>query len=197
MRSIVIVWYTYIVFPLALLVLPHVRPMPTPRDSTDALPLERELSAHATCPPEEDRSGQWRVDVLDRLGRATLDTNLRGGATLESEGPSSEVGTPGLLDAPPDRASNKLCDYKTLTDASDSSPLLTSATPPNAHTYDKEGPLTCAPATDSSALDLHISIRHGIESSRVCCLEPSESQMMTLSLALAGPNTYLLHAPSR
>ena len=141
--------------------------MPTPRDSTDALPIERERSAHATCPPDEDRSRQWRVDVLDRLDRATLDSDLSNGASLESEGASSEIGTPGLLDAPLERSINKQCDYMTLTDAAEVSPLLASTSPPSSHVCDKDIPLTYAPATTSSALDLHLSIRHGIETSRV------------------------------
>lgn len=170
--------------------------MPTPSDSTTSLPLERERSTHTTCPPDDDRSGQWRVEVLDRLGRAAINPTFVSGATRPQEGPSSEAGSPGLLENSLDRPEDKASDHATENVASmepaEASPHSGCASPSNLHVDDKEVEPT---APTFSALDLQYSMRYGIDSTRVCQIIWAVSKIVTLMNNLADPNSYLLHAP--
>lgn len=142
--------------------------MPTPSDSTTSLPLERERSIHTTCPPDDDRSGQWRVEVLDQLGRAAVNPTFDSAARRPQEGPSSEAGSPGPIESSLDRSEDKASDHATenvaVMEPAEASPHLGGASPSNFHVADMEvGPT----APTSSALDLQYSIRYGIDSTRV------------------------------
>ena len=139
--------------------------MPTPRDSTDQLPLLLERSNHTTCPPEEDRPGQWRVEVLDRLGRATLDSTLNNRALGQQDGVPIEAESPDTMDITIDPAHDKTSDQTHSIDLAEVS--LLGDSPSSSHADDKEVEQAQTSAHTSSALDLYYSIRFGIESSRV------------------------------
>ena len=137
--------------------------MPTPSDSTDHLPLLLERSTHTTCPPEEDRP--WRVEVLDRLGRAILDSTLGNRALRQHDGVSVEAESPNTLDITIDPAHDKTSDQINTMDLAEAS--LLGESPSSPHADDKELEHVQPSAPTSSALDLYYSIRFGIESNRV------------------------------
>ena len=141
--------------------------MPTPRDSSDHLPLLIERLTHATCPPEEDRPGQWRVDVLDRLGRAVLDSTHGNRALRQQDGAPIEAESPE--DIAVDSAHDKTSDQINTMDLSEAS--LFGESPSSPHADDKEVEHVQPSTPSSSALDLHYSIRFGIESNRVSIFE--------------------------
>lgn len=167
--------------------------MPTPRDSTDALPLERERSTHTTCPPEDDRPGQWRVEVLDRLGRAALDSPYDSGELRQQEGSSVEAESPGPLEVTTDRAENKTSEHAHLMEPAEPSPLM-GTSPSSSHVDDKEVEQIQPSAPTSSALDLQYSIRYGIDSTRVCGTVTYTSKTTPLMPVLADPDPHLLDA---
>ena len=142
--------------------------MPTPRDSTDHLPLPLERSTHTTCPPEEDRPGQWRVEVLDRLGRAALDSTL--GNRVLRQHDAVPVEAESSEDITSDTAHDKTSDQINTMDLSEAS--LFGESPSSPHADDKEVEHVQPSAPSSSALDLYYSIRFGIESNRVSIDEP-------------------------
>ena len=125
--------------------------MPTPSESTDALPLERERSIHITCPPEEDRPGQWSVEVLDQLGRAATDSTNENGAAQRSEEQSREAGIPSSPDPGTDHQEptmgeslpGSLMDDKTVERIPHDGPTL-------------------------STIDLRYPTNYGTDSTRVC-----------------------------
>ena len=141
--------------------------MPTPSESTDALPLERERSVHTSCPPEDDRSGQWRVEVLDRLNRTALDTPLESGESLQPEEQSGKAESPGLLEPTAHRSEGNKADHGVSMDSAELTPSPAGASPSTSHVEYKEIDQTHPTAPTSSALDLPYSIRYGIESTRV------------------------------
>ena len=141
--------------------------MPTPRDSTDHLPLLLERPTHTTCPPEEDRPGQWRVEVLDRLGRAALDSTIGNRALRQQDGVPVEAESPE--DMVVDLAHDKTSDQINTMDLSEAS--LFGESPSSPHADDKEMEHVQPAAPTSSALDLYYSIRVGIESNRVSIFE--------------------------
>ena len=143
--------------------------MPTPRDSTDQLPLLLERSTHTTCPPEEDRPGQWRVEVLDRLGRAALDSALSDRALGQHDDVSVEAESPSTLDITIDPVHDKTSEQTTTMDLVEAS--LSGESPPSPHVEDKELERVQLYAPTSSALDLYYSTRFGIESNRVSIIE--------------------------
>lgn len=143
--------------------------MPTPRDSTDQLPLLLERSTHATCPPEEDRPGQWRAEVLDRLGRAALDSTLSNSVLGQQDGVPIEAESPNNMDITIDAAREKTLDHTNTIDLAEASMLGESPSSPHADEKEVEHVQPSAPT--SSALDLYYSIRLGIESSRVSVIE--------------------------
>lgn len=144
--------------------------MPTPRDSTDHLPLLLERSNHTTCPPEEDRPGQWRVEVLDRLGRAVLDSTLGNQALRQHDDVPVEAECPNTLDITVDPAHDKTSDQINTMDLAEAS--LLGESPSSPHADDKELEHLQPSAPTSSALDLYYSKRFGIESNRVSITEP-------------------------
>ena len=139
--------------------------MPTPRDSTDHLPLLLERSTHTTCPPEEDRPGQWRVEVLDRLGRAAPDNALSDQVLEPQDDAPDEAGSPNIKDMTMDPVHDKRSDQPNTMDLAETS--LLSETPSSPHTDEKEVEQVQPSAPTSSALDLYYSSRFGIESNRV------------------------------
>ncbi len=175
---------------------PHVRQMPTPSDSTTSLPLERERSTHATCPPEDDRSGQWTVEVLHELGRAAIEPTFDSGAIRPEEGSLTGAASPGPLESSLDQSEDKPSDHATdvvtLMDPAEASPHSGGASPSNLHGHDKE----LEPhVPKSSALDLQYSIRYGIDSTRVSKIIRALSINLMLTDKLADPNAYFVHAP--
>lgn len=143
--------------------------MPTPRDSTDHLPLLLERSTHTTCPPEEDRPGQWRVEVLDRLGRAALDSTLSERALGQQDDVPVESESPNAMDITIDPAHDKTSDQTNTMDLAEAS--LLGESPSSPHADDKEEEHVQPSASTSSALDLYYSIRSGVESNRVSIIE--------------------------
>ena len=148
---------------------PCVYQMPTPRDSTDQLPLLLERSTHTTCPPEEDRPGQWRAEVLDRLGRAALESTLSDRAPGQQDGVPIEAEGPNPMDVAIDPAQDKTPDQTNTMDLVEAS--LLGGSPSSLHADDKEVEHAQLTAPTSSALDLYYSIRFGIESNRVSIVE--------------------------
>lgn len=144
--------------------------MPTPRDSTDRLPLLLERSTHTTCPPEEDRPGQWRVEVLERLGRTTPDSTPSHRTMGQEDGMFVEAESPNTMDITIDPAHEKTVDQTNTMDLGEAS--LLGESPSSPHTDDKEVEQAQPSAPTSSALDLYYSIRFGIESNRVSKIEP-------------------------
>lgn len=146
--------------------------MPTPSDSTTSLPLERERSTHATCPPEDDRSGQWRVEVLDRLGRTATSDTFDSTTTRQQEDQSPEAGSPGPLenssDGLEDDTSGHTTERTALLEPAEASPRLDRESLTNFPMDDKEVESVLTTAPGASALDLPYSIRYGIGSARVC-----------------------------
>ena len=152
--------------------------MPTPSDSTDNIPLQLERSAHTTCPPETDRPGQWRREVLEHLDGVAAEDAHGDGAPQHQEAPAEED-SPGPMDTNHESAQEKTQDHTNIMETSEPSPQILGASPSSSHADDKEGEQTLAPAPTSSALELQYSIRYGIESTRVC-----------------GSRNYLWNAPS-
>ena len=157
--------------PEALTHLPHAPPMPTPSDSTDQLPLQPESrfqrQLHTTCPPDDDRPGQWRVEVLDRLGRAGLDNTPHVGTPLQHEASSTGPESPGPNDIANDSAERKTSNQSTTMEPPEPSPALPEASPSGSHIDDKDGEPVQPTPTTSSTLDLQYSIQYGIDSTRV------------------------------
>lgn len=143
--------------------------MPTPRDSTDRLPLLLERSNHTTCPPEEDRPGQWREEVLDRLGRAALDSTLSDRPLGQQDGVPVEAESPNTMDIAIDPVHDNICDQTSTMDLVEAS--LRDESPSSPRADDKEVEHVQSSAPTSSALDLYYSIRFGIESNRVNTIE--------------------------
>lgn len=178
--------------------LPHAPPMPTPSDSTDQLPLQPESrfqrQLHTTCPPDDDRPGQWRVEVLDRLGRAGLDSTPDVGTPLQHEASSTGPESPGQNDTANDPAESKISDQSTTMEPPEPSPALPEASPSGSHIDDKDGePVQSAP-TMSSTLDLQYSIQYGIDSTRVCRRRQWGREVMTLTSFSVDTDPYVLHA---
>ena len=148
---------------------PCVYPMPTPRDSTDQLPLLLERVTHTTCPPEEDRPGQWRAEVLERLGRAALDNSLSNRARRQHDDVSIEAEGPSILESI-ETTHDKTSDQTSTMDLAEVS--LSGDSPSSSHTDDKEVEHVQPSAPTSSALDLYHSSRLGIESHRVSSVGP-------------------------
>lgn len=145
--------------------------MPTPRDSTDQLPLLLERPTHTTCPPEEDRPGQWRVEAFDRFGRAALDSTLSSRALGHQDGLPVDAESPNTMEATINPAHGKISDQINTMDLAEASFLGES--PSSPHADDKEVEQAQPSAPTSSALDLYYSIRFGIESNRVSIIESS------------------------
>lgn len=143
--------------------------MPTPRDSTDRLPLLLERSTHTTCPPEEDRPGQWRVEVIDRLGRMAPDSTLNERATGQQDGVFVEAESPNTMDISINPAHEKASNQTNTMELAEAS--LLGESPSSPHADDKEVEQAQPSAPTSSALDLYYSIRFGIESNRVSIFE--------------------------
>ncbi|KAL2048985.1 hypothetical protein ABVK25_010737 [Lepraria finkii] len=144
--------------------------MPTPGDSTDQLPLLEprfERQAHATCPPDEDRPGQWRVEVLDRLGRTGLDIAPDVATPQQEETPPVGPEFPGPMDRTNDSIESKAPEKTTAMDPAPPSPPLPDASPSSSHVDDKEAERIHPTPATSSALDLQYSIRYGIDSTRL------------------------------
>ena len=144
--------------------------MPTPSDSTDQLPLLEprfERQAHTTCPPDEDRPGQWRVEVLDRLGRTGLDIAPDVATPQQEETPPMRPESPGPMDTTNDSVENKAPEKTTAMEPAPPSPPLPDASPSSSHVDDKEAEQIHPGLATSSALDLQYSIRYGIDSTRV------------------------------
>ena len=159
--------------------------MPTPSDSTDALPLERERSLRTTCPPDDDRSGQWRVEVLNRLDRTVVDSSFSGGESAQLQNSSSEAASPEPFDAIQERSKNRTGEYGTLIEPAESTPPMIGASPSTSHSDEKEIEQFDHPtALTSSALDLQYSTRHGIGSTRVRRLLYSILQVSANSIQL-------------
>ena len=138
--------------------------MPTPRDSTDQLPLLLERSSHTTCPPEEDRPGQWRAEVLERLGRTALNNTFGNRALGQHDDGSVEAESPTILDTI-ETMHDKTSDQTATIDLAEASFLGDS--PSSPHADDKEVEHVQPSASTSSACDLYYSLRLGIESNRV------------------------------
>ena len=138
--------------------------MPTPKASTEQLPSLHGRSTHTTCPPEEDRTEQWRVEVLDRLGRA-LDSTLSSRALGQQDAVSVDAESPNTLEITIDQVHEKTSDQTSTMDLAEASSLGES--PSSLHADDKEVEQFQLSAPTSSALDLYYSIRFGVESNRV------------------------------
>ena len=167
--------------------------MPTPRDSTDQLPLLLERSAHTTCPPEEDRAGQWRVGILDNLGRVALDSTLNNEELGQHDGIPVEGESQDTMDIV-DPTHDKTPDQIITMDLAEAS--LLGESPSSPHSDDKEAERVQPSAPTSSALDLYYSIRSGIESNRVSAVQSSCRNMrLANQCTLVDSNTHLLYAP--
>ena len=180
--------------------LPHAPPMPTPSDSTDQLPLQPESrfqrQLHTTCPPEDDRPGQWRVEVLDRLGRAGLDSAPDVATPLQHEASLTGPESPGPNDIANDPAESKPSDQSATMEPPEPSPALLEASPSGSHMDDKDGePIQSTPTT-SSTLDLQYSIQYGIDSTRVCQWRQLGREATVLTLSPVDTDPYILYATS-
>ena len=141
--------------------------MPTPSDSTDDIPLHPERSAH-TCPFENEISGEWRVAVLDSIGRATLESTRSSGALQQLEPPpTAETESLRPMGVANEPAEEKIGDCMTLIEPSEGSSPDSDVSPSASHADEKDGEHIQLPVPSTSALDLHYSIRYGIESTRV------------------------------
>lgn len=147
--------------------------MPTPSDSTDNLPLQlesrtTERPAHTTCPPEDDRPTQWRVEVLDRLGQTAVRGEINDGPpSQQQESQRAIADSPGPMDIRYDPESSKTSEPIHLMEPTEPSPPSPGASPSGSHMEDKDAELIQQPPPTSSALDLQYSARYGIDSTRV------------------------------
>ncbi len=174
--------------------------MPTPSDSTDQLPLQPESrfqrQLHTTCPPDDDRPGQWRVEVLDRLGRAGLDNTPDVGTPLQHEASSTGPESPGPNDIANDSAERKTSDQSITMEPPEPSPALPEASPSGSHIDDKDGEPVQPTPTTSSTLDLQYSIQYGIDSTRVCRRRYQGREVVMLTSSPVDTNPYVLYATS-
>jgi len=147
--------------------------MPTPSDSTDELPLQLEprfeRSTHTTCPPDDDRPAQWRVEVLDRLGQTAVGGEIRDGPPQQQDTQHSIANSPSSMDTTHDPESSKIPEQIQNMEPAEPSPPSPGASPSGSHVEDKESEQIQQqqPPPTSSALDLQYSIRYGIDSTRV------------------------------
>lgn len=144
--------------------------MPTPSDSTDELPLQVEHPLHTTCPPDNDRHGEWRVQILDRLGRTASDTATTaasGASRQDEESTRIEADSLSPMAINVEVENTKVPDQTVAMDLSDPSPLMRSESPLGFQADDKDGEHVQPSAPLSSALDLQYSHRFGINSTRV------------------------------
>ena len=170
--------------------------MPTPRESTDQLPLLLERSSHTTCPPEEDRPGQWRVEVLDRLGRAALDSTLSSRVLGQHDELLVEAESPSALDITVDPTHGKTSDQTNTMDLAEAS--LLGESPSSPHADEKEVEHVQPSPPTSSALDLYYSVRFGIESNRVGFMESRcLYRLQANSSHPVDTDTHLLNASCR
>lgn len=142
--------------------------MPTPRDSTDALVLERERSTHTTCPPEDDRPRQWRAAILERIGRTPSSSTAESGESRHPEDLAIEGESQIPSDATPTRPEDKIVENVVSTEPAGSKTPLVGASPPSSHGDEKDDEKLHPTTPTSSVLDLPYSIRYGIQSTRVC-----------------------------
>lgn len=105
------------------------------------------------------------MEVLDRLGRAALDSAISNQALGQDDGVPVEAESPSNLDIPIDPAHDKTSDHANSMDFAEASPLGEMPSSPQAD--DKEIERVQPSTPKSSALDLYYSIRFGIESNRV------------------------------
>lgn len=143
--------------------------MPTPSDSTDELPLQIEgHTLHTTCPPENDRPSEWRVQVLDRLDRA----GSEGAAATVNEAVQQQesMRTP-KEESPPTLSTSDSAQIRaghvSVLDVGQTSSQMFSDCQQSYQAEDKDVQIHIASTPTSSALDVPLSFRLGVDSSRV------------------------------
>ena len=141
--------------------------MPTPRDSTEDLPPQLEPHVHTSCPPDPaDRPSQWSRQLLGDIEHVIADVATATDSARRDD-PAAEADT-HVLDDCGDRPVNK-----GLTNKSPSRSTAELSPPPAADSArivideEKQVTTTSATATMSSAVNLPLSERYGIASSRV------------------------------
>lgn len=105
------------------------------------------------------------MEVLDRLGRAALDSTLNDRALRQQDAVPIDAESRNTMDITLDPAHDKTSDQTNTIDLAEAS--LLGESPSSSHADDKEVEQVQPSAPTSSALDLYYSIRFGIESSRV------------------------------
>ena len=105
------------------------------------------------------------MEILDRHGRAALDSTLNARAQGQQDAVPIEAESPNTMDITIDPAHDKTSDQTNTIDLAEAS--LLGESPSSSHADDKEVEQVQPSAPTSSALDLYYSIRFGIESSRV------------------------------
>lgn len=141
--------------------------MPTPSDSADELPLPTEHTNHSSCPPELDRPAEWRVQLLEQMD--CTNSAVDAAATNNDEQPSESQATKeepsvDILCTTSDHPKHPNTPFS---DADPSSPPTLKY---SAHIYRpeaNENALVTPGTPASSALDLSLSSRLGLDSRRV------------------------------
>lgn len=111
------------------------------------------------------------MEVLDRLGRAALESTPSNRALGQQDEVPVEAESPNTMDITSDPAYEKVSDQTSTMDLAEVS--LLGESPSSPHADDKEVEQVQPSAPTSSALDLYYSIRFGIESNRVSIIQLS------------------------
>ena len=171
--------------------------MPTPRDSTDDLPLQLEPTTHTSCPPESsDRNEAWREETLSQIQHVFAD--VAGIVTptrrLESSQPDGE--NLALTETCNERRHDGMMDRVPCNGLTDQSPPPMASSPQSSSEEEREPEEVYMAGMTSSALELSFSTRYGIGSPRVCqCSSRISLPIVNISPANTAP--LLLQAPSR
>lgn len=149
--------------------------MPTPRDSTDALPLHTEQLLHSTCPPDTERPTEWRTQVLEHFSRSGTDGGTISGS-VNVNGDNEQHETKDTADELAMHATIDVCGTEARSsesivpslDVDQTSRAMASSCPTGLLFEEKEDGIDVQlPSPTSSALDLPISTRLGVQSIRV------------------------------
>ena len=143
--------------------------MPTPRDSTDELPLQLETTSHTSCPPElSDRPTQWSQQVLGDMEHAIADVANRPEQSRRIQTVAPDIANPELLaETYHNSTPEKMIEHPAADLPADMIPSLIAASPQSFNDEEKEPERLRTTGAIPSPANLAYSISYGIESPRV------------------------------
>ena len=143
--------------------------MPTPRDSTEELPLHLEPSSHSSCPPEfDDRPARWSQQVLGDMEHAIADVANHPESSRRIPGVTPSIsGLNSRMVVYEDSRREKGIEHAQPDLTAEITPPLSAASPQSSNEDEKELARIPASTVASSPADLTFSTAYGIDSPRV------------------------------